>query len=462
MGVQARTLEFYRMFGIAEGAVSLGVPVRSVHVKVRSHERALLSLDDMGSGQSPFPFLLTLAQDVHERYLLERLVELGVAPEWNTELLVFAQDADLVTVSLRGPDKETRKTRTPWLIGCDGAHSRVRTGLEIGFSGGKSEGLFYVADVDIEGSGKDVYVGLDADTLGLMMPVRTTGTQRLIGIVPDDMADRTDLTFDDLRSRAEELIGVRTGAVNWFSTYRVQHRVADRFRAGRCFIAGDAGHIHSPVGGQGMNTGLGDAMNLAWKLAAVANGKASPVLLDSYEVERRAFARALIATTDSAFQMLTAKGWPARALRLRMAPLIVAAVSKLDLTRRTVFRAISQTRIAYPDSPLSQGRAGSIKGGDRLPWIPGADNFAPLDGLHWSVQVCGAVEPEFAQAVATAGLRLHVVKPDAASRALGFRQGTALLLRPDGHVGLALPNQSAEALRAYQDRLSLPLLAPSL
>ncbi len=121
------------------------------------------------------------------------------------------------------------------------------TSSGIGFGGGTTEGLFFVADVETEPPNEDVHLGLNATDLALMMPVRTTGTQRVIGVVPDDLAGR-EVGFKDLRPMAEALLGVRTSAVNWFSTYRVHHRVAVRFRAGRCFIAGDAGHIHSPGG----------------------------------------------------------------------------------------------------------------------------------------------------------------------------------------------------------------------
>ena len=158
--------------------------------------------------------------------------------------------------------------------------------------------------------------------------------------------------------------------VNWFSTYRVHHRVADRFRDGRAFLLGDAAHVHSPVGGQGMNTGIGDAVNLAWKLAAVLHERAGAPILDTYEPERIAFARRLVATTDSAFTGVTSSSVTARTLRLRLVPALLPRLLMLQTFRRLAFRTVSQTAINYRGSALSEGRAGRVHGGDRLPWVP--------------------------------------------------------------------------------------------
>ena len=156
-----------------------------------------------------------------------------------------------------------------------------------------------MADVLIEGAfQRDLFANLGAGGLALMFPVRTSGMQRLIGTVPESLSRRDDLTYEDLREQVEPLLGVHVTEVNWFSIYRVHHRVAERFRVGQVFVAGDAGHIHSPAGGQGMNTGIGDAVNLSWKLAYVLQGRAKPAILDSYESEHIAFARTLVASTD--------------------------------------------------------------------------------------------------------------------------------------------------------------------
>lgn len=451
MGVQARTLEFYRAFGFADEAIALGVPIETGHVYVRGREAASLSLGEIGKGLSPYPFLLALAQDVHEKLLIAKLDELGVAPEWRAELLTLSQDADAVQARIRNADGVEEAASFPYLVGCDGAHSATREALKLGFAGGQSEGLAFVADVAIDRANVDFNLALGGDRLGLMIPVRTSGMQRLIGIAPQHLARRSDLRFEDLGPQLAQMLDVTVREVNWFSVYRVHHRVAETFHVGRCFLAGDAGHIHSPVGGQGMNTGLGDAMNLSWKLAAVLDG-ADPALLDSYDPERRAFAKTLIATTDAAFQALTAPGWLAQQIRLRVAPRILALLSKFVATGRLLFRVISQTRIAYRQSALSEGAAGGVRGGDRLPWLADANNYAALDGVQWRLQIYGHARAELCAAAESLSIKTSIFDADAAATAVGFAPEAAYLIRPDGYVGLALPDQSALRFEDYVAR----------
>src|SRR5262249_23709608 len=157
----------------------------------------------------------------------------------------------------------------------------------------------------------------------------------------------------DVQGRALRSLDLRVERVHWFSTYHVHHRVAAHFRGGRVFLAGDAAHIHSPAGGQGMNTGIGDAVNLAWKLAAVLNGTAGWALLDTYESERIAFARRLVASTDRVFTFVTAPGRIAGLVRTRMAPLVLPPLVRLSVVRELLFRTVSQIMINYRHTPLS-------------------------------------------------------------------------------------------------------------
>jgi hypothetical protein len=256
--------------------------------------------------------------------------------------------------------------------------------------------------------------------------------------------------------RATARLGVTVQRVNWFSTYRVHHRVADRWRRGRAFLLGDAAHIHSPVGGQGMNTGIGDAVNLAWKLAAVLGGRVDERLLDSYESERIAFARRLVATTDRAFTFVTRDGPIARAVRLGLVPRVVPRLTGRDDVRRFMFRVVSQTQLHYRNSPLSDGRAGSVHGGDRLPWLPlgAADNFTALQSLDWQLHVYGQPRPELSAAAAERGLPLHTF-PAADLGNTGLQRDAAYLIRPDGYVALADPAGSANTLARYLETRGL-------
>ena len=453
MGVQARTLEFYRQLGIAEGAIALGVPARVAHLRSRGREVTALNLTDMGAGVSPYPYLLCLAQDVHERFLLDRLAELGVQVEWRTRLETFEQDGDGVTATLRWPDGSVETARSRWIVGCDGAHSAVRHALGTGFQGGTNEGLFYVADVDLAGEdgrvGGEIHASLDETTIALIFPVRTTGAKRVLGIVPRDMADGRDLDWEAIRHVPETALGVRATALHWFSTYRVSHRVADRFRVGRAFLAGDAGHIHSPVGGQGINTGIGDAINLGWKLADVEAGRADPVILGSYEDERIRFARRLIRTTDAAFGPMASDSRVSKFLRAYVVPNVARVALHLPRVPRVVFGTVSQTRIDYRKGALSRGDAGGVAAGDRLPWVADVDNFAPLRALSWQVHVYGRADAALTAECGALGLPVHVFAFSDDARDAGLARDAAYLVRPDGHVGFASAHADAPALRSY-------------
>jgi hypothetical protein len=247
--------------------------------------------------------------------------------------------------------------------------------------------------------------------------------------------------------------------VNWFSTYHVHHRVADRFSEGRAFLLGDAAHIHSPVGGQGMNTGIGDAANLAWKLAAVLNGRADRSLLESYEPERIAFARRLVATTDRAFTGVTSDGAIARRVRLDLVPAVVPMIFTFAVTRRFMFRTISQTSLNYRGSSVSEGRAGTVHGGDRLPWVApdsnGVDNFTPLASLDWQVHVYGDPTPEVQAVCKERTLPLHVFPWRQQIGQAGLRRSAVYLVRPDGYVALADPEGRAAAITSYLDARKL-------
>jgi hypothetical protein len=235
----------------------------------------------------------------------------------------------------------------------------------------------------------------------------------------------------------------------------VHHRVADRFRSGRAFLLGDAAHIHSPVGGQGMNTGIGDAVNLAWKLAAVVTGRAQPSILDSYEPERIAFARRLVATTDRAFTGVTSDGTIARFVRLDVVPAVIPMIFSFAATRRFMFRTISQTAVNYRGSPLSEGRAGRVHGGDRLPWVPmdsnDADNFTPLTSLDWQVHVYGDATPAIESVCNEWKLPLHVFRWRPEIGRAGLARNGVYLVRPDGYVALADPERNAAAIPSYFD-----------
>jgi 2-polyprenyl-6-methoxyphenol hydroxylase-like FAD-dependent oxidoreductase len=444
--VHARTLEFYRQMGMAEDLLAVSLPFTAINLWVRARQVGHVALGEIGRGLSPFPYMVVCTQDRHEQFLIDGLARERVTVERPAELLDFTQTADGVRASLRNASGHEETFDAPYLAGCDGARSRVRAVLGEDFPGGTYSRAFYVADVEATGPvmNGELHVALDdAEFLGIF-PLRGGRTARLIGSVEVHEDARASLRWDDVGHTAVERMGITVERVNWFSTYRVHHRVASHFQKGRAFLLGDAAHIHSPVGGQGMNTGIGDAVNLAWKLADVLQGRAPAALLDSYEPERIAFARRLVATTDRAFALVTSPGRRARFVRTAIAPRVLPNLVRFAAVRRFMFRAVSQTAIEYRDSPLSRGVAGQVHGGDRLPWValdgPGpADNFAVLDGRSWQAHVYGAASPTVAEWARSRGMTLHVFAWTPAMARAGFARDALYVIRPDGYVGTATP-----------------------
>jgi 2-polyprenyl-6-methoxyphenol hydroxylase-like FAD-dependent oxidoreductase len=454
VAVQARTLEFYRQVGLSGAVVEAGVKVAAANLWVGGANAARVPLGRMGEGLSPFPYALTYPQDAHERLLIERLGALGVKVERRTEVVRFDQFPEKVRVVLKRPDGSEEICEAAYLAGCDGAHSTVREALAIGFPGGTYSGLFYVADVEAVGPAVNGEIHVDfeeADFLAVF-PLQGTGRLRLIGPVSwESDREHRELTFDDVSERAIRNLKLTLVKVNWFSTYRVHHRVASRFRERRAFLLGDAAHVHSPVGGQGMNTGIGDAVNLAWKLAAVLNG-AGDSLLATYEPERIGFARRLVATTDRGFTLVTKQGFVARWVRTRLFPLIAPLIFRFTPARRLLFRTVSQINVNYRNSPLSVGAAGTVRGGDRLPWVEtelGKDNFTPIASLTWQVHVYGEPRDGLAEVCTDLQIPLHVFAWQQVMRQAGLRRAALYLIRPDGYVALADPHADPNQLREY-------------
>jgi 2-polyprenyl-6-methoxyphenol hydroxylase-like FAD-dependent oxidoreductase len=454
LAVQARTLELYRQLDLADAVLANGHRVIAVNFWVRGERRAHMSLGAQGSGLTPYPFLHIFPQDEHEKLLIARLNGLGVAVERRTELVGFTERENGVTARLRGADGNEQDCETSYLAGCDGARSRVREVVGTGFPGGTYRHLFYVADVKATGPALngELHVDLDEADFLAVFPLATQGRARLIGTIRDERADRAEaLTFDDISERAIKRMKVSINEVNWFSTYHVHHRVAQHFRRGHAFLLGDAAHVHSPVGGQGMNTGIGDAINLAWKLAAVLRGRARDGLLDSYETERIGFARRLVATTDRVFKFVTADSRFADIMRMRVAPVVIPAAFSVPAIRKFAFRTVSQTMLNYRGSLLSRGAAGDVQGGDRLPWaaFDGVDNFAPLTGMDWQVHVYGSASNDLSAWCAAHKVALHAFSWKDAYRDAGLVRDALYLLRPDTYVALADGGGSASALDRY-------------
>lgn len=469
LGVQARTLEIYAQLGIAGRAVELGKRSTGANMWADGRRAARVPLGDIGGDLSPFPYLLILGQDDNERLLGELLAAHGVSVGWNTELVGLAQERGRVTATLKRGDGSTSEVRAVWVAGCDGARSAVRTLSGIEFVGAPYEHVFFVADTVATGPmvADELNVYLWRDGFHLFFPMRGEDHWRVVGILPKELRGIEGVGFEDVVPSivGQAGSGLEFRGCNWFSTYRIHHRRAARFRDRRCFLLGDAAHIHSPVGAQGMNTGLQDAYNLAWKLALVCTGRAGEGLLDSYEAERIPVATRLLRTTDTAFSLVVSDSRLAGLLRTRVLPRVLAFAMTLGFARRLAFRTISQIGIRYPESSLSRTGGelpkGAPRAGDRFPWVRlrfskgGAieDLFARLDDLRFNLIVVGQLlSPDVLGNLGDL-VRAHTVADDPANDQELDRARIPMpsfyLLRPDGHVGLAGQRPDAGVFGRY-------------
>jgi 2-polyprenyl-6-methoxyphenol hydroxylase-like FAD-dependent oxidoreductase len=445
--VHARILEWYAQVGLADDIVSQGARMEAANIWVKGRHIARAPFGEMGKGLSPYPYALIYPQDTHEKFLVAKLAEIGVTVERRTELVGFDQDSGGVHARIRRADGRTETAEFAYLAGCDGAHSIVREAVKAGFPGGTYKHMFYVADVSAAGPvmNGEVHVALDTADFLVVFPLPGAGHARLVGTVKADaVANGRTFTWDDVSRSVVERMGITVADVHWFSTYHVHHRVANTFRAERAFLLGDAAHIHSPVGGQGMNTGIGDAINLAWKIAWVLHGGAEPKVLDTYECERRAFAQRLVATTDQAFHFVTRDGAFARFMRLHIAPYVIRAVASTRWGRRLMFSTMSQVNVNYRRCALSAGEAGRVHGGDRLPWVVldfardgFHDNFEPLRSIAWQMHVYGERTAALTKYCEEKRFPLHVFAWRPAMAAAGLARNALYLVRPDGHVASA-------------------------
>lgn len=464
LAVHARILEHYAQLGLSDSIVSRGQRILSLDLSDGNEVQAKLKFHDFGKGLSPFPFILSLPQDEHEEILVDQLQRLGIKVEWNTELSSFVDNGETVNAVLNKDAHPEESANFSYLCGCDGASSTVRKGLGLGFPGGTYEQLFFVADVEtekpeLEMEKMDMY--MDDDGFMLYMSVRNAHTKRILGVVPEESNADTKVEYKDISDFIEKKIRLTAAKVNWFSTYRVHNRVSDHFVKGRIFILGDAGHLHSPAGGQGMNTGIGDAINLSWKLAAVVKGKAAPSLLETYETERIVFARTLTATTDRVFQTIVSHKFRGTLLRKFFMPFILPSLFKFSIFEKNAFKILSQIHINYRKSAISKGKAGKIFGGMRLPWFKTAewDNFQPLRSCDWQIHIYGQARKELIDFTHSQSLEIHEFAWEPQMRKVGLRQNALYLIRPDGHVAFANSAQKVGALKAYLNEFGITSFA---
>lgn len=503
--VQARTLELLQPYDLADALVARGNPSAMLQLHFGGRRTGEVRLGDFGATDTRFPFILFVSQAETEALLGEHLAARGVTVERGTELVAFAPDADGVSVTLRDRAGAEERVHARWLVGCDGAHSAVRKLAGIPFEGDAYLQEFMLGDVEADAA--PGAPPLARDTVhsfpgrygtAMMFPLGAPATWRVIAMSSRDGARRVGASRSEERTSVAELTlaelqavvdGATEGTVRlrdpaWLSHFRLHHRQATHYRAGRAFLAGDAAHIHSPVGAQGMNTGVQDAWNLGWKLALVARGAADARLLDTYEAERWPVGNALLRYTDRVFGVFTRMmssnalmAWVRRAVMGRLLPHVLRG----ERLRTLAFRFVSELGIGYRASPaVSEGTPALAHGpraGDRLPDAAITVNgrattlqreaVGPClhlllcgDGAGWTTSEAAAAQLATRYAGTVIVKRLDRspapdVLVDASGEALarlGGRDQAIYLVRPDGYVAYRCAGVDTSGVEAYLAR----------
>ena len=429
LGIHARALELLDTMGLADTFIEQGHQVR--RLRMYAGNRNLVNLDLSRNG-SRYGFVLHLPQSDTERLLRARVIELGGTIEQGIELVGFAQRGDVVEARLRGAAGDETELSAGYVVGCDGAHSRVRHELGLAFEGQPYAQDWLLADVALDGAGSDDAVHLFFRPNGLPLTCIPLRGHRWRVVMPNAGAHGgRPPTFEEIQDLVEQRAPrpITIWDPEWLASFRCQLRSTSAYRRGRVLVAGDAAHIHSPAGGQGMNTGMMDAANLAWKLALVAEGRCPERLLDTYGQERIPVASNVIGLTDKIVSLLTMRNPVKRALRDTVLP----AATSLPAVQRRAADRLSQVSIAYLSSPLVQpdGRRRGPKPGERFPDVdvriaagPSRLHSLLRSGRH-ILLVSG---PEVA--VALAGARLSGLV-DVVEGGVGAC-GDFALVRPDG------------------------------
>jgi 2-polyprenyl-6-methoxyphenol hydroxylase-like FAD-dependent oxidoreductase len=479
LAVQPRTLEVLAAHGVAEQLVAAGNP--AVGLCMHTGRRVVsLRLFDLGPADTAYPFLLFVSQAETERLLGEHLSRRGVRIERGVSLVGMYPAGDAVSCRLRYRDGGEETVRARYVVGCDGAGSTVRDLAGIGFTGHRYPQTFLLADLEANGLEPGaVHSWLGDAGMLFLFPLGAPATWRLLAMRPPGDPD-TDVTLDRLQAITDRYTGgtVRLHAPVWLTRFRLHNRGATSYRAERVFVAGDAAHVHSPAGAQGMNTGIQDAVNLGWKLALACRGTAHPALLDSYHAERAPVGRAVRRLSDRAFTVATTRNPLVRLARTHLVPRVAPLAMRWRPGRAAAFRTIAQLSINYRDSPLSTDGPGvrrrGPRAGDRLPDAPVA-----LDGrqttLHaalcsgtpgYRLLLCGPASGEVGE-VGPWPVTVHRLSRDREPGVLHDGTGVALrrlgatpvhyLVRPDGHIAYRSAGLDLTGVRAYLSRWLTPL-----
>ena len=442
--VQARTLEIFQELNISEKAVNEGQITTAMNLFYKGKQKAAVNLSGLGEGLSPFPYALSLEQSKTEKLLVDYLFAHEKKIEWNSELTHFEQNEIGVTVYYKDSTGQEQKIEAGYLVGCDGAGSLIRHQMGLSFEGDTVPKIFYVADVKLKSTvinKSELFMFMIKKGFILFFPMEGKGHYRIVGILPEAKSVNEQLKFNDIENAIKQqvIVPLDFDEVLWFSSYKVHSRKADSFENGRCYIAGDAAHIHTPAGGQGMNTGIQDAYNLAWKMAYTIKGEVNINVLKTYNSERIENAKHLLQTTDRMFDIMAGINAFWNFIRLNFFPAIMDLITKSAIVKKRIFPLISQTGVSYANSYLTiDSSIGKIKAGIRMPYFIFSDGRQIFDYLAepvFKILFFGNDDRNSSHQLNNIKLKmLAKAFKEIPAHLFGHEENFYILLRPDNHI----------------------------
>lgn len=450
LGVQARTLELLRPRGVADDMSRLGN--RAHRTALYAGGRHLAGIDFTGM-TTQYNHILMLAQSETERLLTERLTTQGVHVERGVRFASLEHLEDAVLVHTTGPGGRPDRITASYVIAADGAHSPVRRCLGLPFEGRALEQRYVLGDVELAGAMPDDQLSIFLAPNGFLavFPMGH-GRFRFMATDPDGVTGADgDPTLHDIQALYDRTVHVpvRLDALNWSSRFRINSRHMPTLRAGRVLFGGDAAHVHSPAGGQGMNAGIQDMINLCWKLAMVQRGEARPELLDTYESDRLPVIRSLVAMTDRATRVFNSTRPAAHAALTRVASIMLSR----RVVRQRAASRLGQLTAGYRTSALARGggHLGELHAGDRVPdvTIDGTRLYDLLDSARLTLVIVGDVAPlqDSYRGFDAVGSELRVAPQPGPLSRRGW-----LLVRPDGYLAVAGGASDARRLHRWLHR----------
>ena len=467
IAVTARSMELYQQLGLSDAIVENGSQMIAFNLFSDGKRKAEIKIGEIGKGMTDFPYLVAFEQSDNEKLLYENLKNNGKDVQWETEFVNLKESKDTIIVEAK-KDNETFEIKAEYLIACDGAKSLIRHQLNFNFHGGTYENKFFVADaiIDWELPHSNLIISPSNKNFVGFFPLKGDGYYRVLGTLPRAYFDKKDISFSAIKNEVIRTIGVPIAfeKINWFSIYNLHHRCVDDFNAGRVFLAGDSAHIHSPAGGQGMNTGLQDSYNLAWKLAFVLKKYAKTDILKTYNEERLPFAQWLMKFTDRMFNIMTSDNWLIAWFRKHIVLNLIPKVLSFEKIRPAVFRAVSQIWYSYKGKSLSFSTTKQhlhFHAGDRLPYIAEADFKTPFYELfkeasfHLLYLSNEKMADEIKEKVKSAfPFPIKIIEYPITEnwKKLGVANELFVLVRPDNYIAYLFDSFSAPEIENYLNR----------